>query len=108
MTPVNDFSILRLLGRLGDLGLRTLGTHLADVADGLALGRNGGVLGLLSLLSSLGGLLLLLVLLDGLRAGGGTGLGAHVTALLDHIEGSTNDGTLGLDVTASALLGDLL
>jgi hypothetical protein len=35
-------------------------------------------------------------------------LGSHGTALLDDIEGSTNDGTLGLDGTASSLLGSLL
>jgi len=90
------------------LGARTLGTHLADVPHGLALGGDGGVLGLLSLLSSLGGLLLLLVLLDGLLAGGAAGLGALGTLLLDHVQGSTNDGTLGLDGAARALLGDLL
>lgn len=97
-----------LLGGLGDSGLSTLRTLLADVADGLALGRESSVLRLLSLLGGLGGLLLLLVLLDGLGAGGGTGLGAHGALLLDHIEGGTNDGTLVLDGSPGALLGDLL
>lgn len=87
------------------LGGSTLGLHLADLGGALA---GSSVLGLLGLLGSSGGLLLLLGLLDGGIAGGGTGLGAHGTALLDHLERGTNDGTLSLDGTASALLGDFL
>lgn len=78
------------------------------MADGLALGGDGSVLGLLGLLDGSGGGLLLLALLDGGLAGGGTGLGALSAALLDQLEGGTNDGTLSLDGTASALLGDFL
>lgn len=92
-----------------DLLLRALGALLADdVAARLALGGLAGVLGLLGLLLGGGGGLLLLALLDGGGAGGGAGLGALVALLLDHIEGSTNDGTLGLDGPPGALLGDLL
>lgn len=91
-----------------NLDRRTLGTLLADVSRGLTLAGGGGSLGLVSLLGSGGRVLLLLALLDGLGAGGGSGLGSHGTALLDHIERGTNDGTLGLDGSARALLGDLL
>lgn len=98
----------RLLGSPRNPRGRTLGTLLADVPHGLALGGNGGVLSLLGLLGGLGGGLLLLALLDGLGAGGRAGLGALRALLLDHIEGSTDDATLGLDGTASALLGNLL
>ena len=91
----------------GGLGLdgRTLGAGLAD--DGTP-GTGLGVLDLVGLLYCRGGGLLLLALLDGLLAGGAAGLGPHRPALLDHIEGCTNDGTLGLDCAAGALLGDLL
>jgi hypothetical protein len=89
----------------GDLGGRALSTLLA--LDALTSGLSG-VLGLVGLLSLLGSSLLLLGILDGLLAGSGTGLGALVAALLDHIEGSTNDGTLGLDGTAGTLLSDFL
>lgn len=98
----------RLAGSGSNLNLRTLGALLAHVSLGLALGGGGSVLGLLGLLGSLGSGLLLLVLSDGLGAGGRSGLGAHRPALLDDLEGSTNDGSLGLDGTASALLGNLL
>ena len=96
-----------LLGGSGDLGLSTLGTLLADLSCGLALGGRG-VLGLLGLLGGGGGLLLLLALLDGGGAGGGAGLGALGALLLDHVEGGTDDGTLGLDGAAGSLLGDFL
>lgn len=99
-------SILTALGR--NLGSRTLGTLLALDPLGLALGGAGGVLGLLSLLLALRGGLLVLGVLDGLLAGGGAGLGALGAALLDHIEGSTDDGALVLDGAAGALLGNLL
>lgn len=89
----------------GRLGLRTLSTLLADDT---ALGGVGSSLGLLRLLSGGGSSLLLLGLLNGLSASSRAGLGAHGAALLDHIEGSTNDGTLGLDGAASTLLGNLL
>ena len=65
-------------------------------------------LGLLRPLLALGGSALLLASLDRLRAGCGTSLWAHGAALLDHIERCTNDGTLGLDLLATAGLGLLL
>jgi hypothetical protein len=86
---------------------RFLSTLLTTLLS-TTLGGTGGGLGLLSLLSALGSGLLLLSLLDGLLAGGSTGLGALVAALLDHIERGTDDGTLGLHDTASALLGNFL
>jgi len=92
----------------GDLGSSTLDLLLALDALSLALGSHGGVLGLLSLLLALGSGLLLLGLLNGGGTGSGTGLGAHATALLDHIEGGTDDGTLGLDDTAGTLLSNFL
>ena len=95
-----------LAGLGGDLGGRALSTLLALDALGTTLSSGG--LGLLGLLGGGGSSLLLLGLLDGLLAGGLTGLGALGAALLDHVEGSTNDGTLVLDNTAGALLGDLL
>lgn len=105
--PTQELIVLRGLTRLGlDLDGRTLSTLLAD--DAATGGTLGGALGLLSLLDGGGLLLLLLALLDGGETGGGAGLGAHGALLLDHIEGSTDDGTLGLDGAASALLGDLL
>lgn len=92
-------------GRL-HLGGGALGALLADLPG--ALGRRGGELGLLGLLGGGRGLLLLLALLDGLGAGGGAGLGADAALLLDHVEGGADDGSLGLDGAAGALLGDLL
>jgi hypothetical protein len=91
-----------------DLGLRALGALLANDALSLALGGGGGALGLLVLLAGGSGGLLLLGLLDGLRAGSGASLRSHGAALLDDIERSTNDGTLGLDGAAGALLGNFL
>jgi hypothetical protein len=81
---------------------------LADDALGLALGGGGGLLGLVGLLG--GGCLglLVLTLLDSLCAGGRAGLGSHGSLLLDDIEGRTDDGTLGLDGAAGALLGSFL
>ena len=67
-----------------------------------------GLLGLLSLLHALGGSALLLALLDGGLAGSRAGLGALCATLLDDVEGSTDDGTLGLDLAATAGLGGLL
>jgi len=98
--------LLRLAGAGLDLGGGALGALLADDAASAALAGRG--LGLLRLLGggSLG--LLLLALLDSGLAGGSTGLGPHGPLLLDDIEGSTNDGTLGLDGATSALLGGLL
>ena len=84
-----------------------LSTLLALDALTSTLGGVGGVLGL-SLLLALGSGLLLLALLDGLLAGGGTGLGALGAALLDNVEGSTDNGTLGLHDTAGTLLGNFL
>lgn len=77
-------------------------------AGRLASGALGGGLSLLSLLRALGSGTLLLALLDGGLAGSGAGLGALCAALLDHVEGSTNDGTLGLDLATAAGLGGLL
>lgn len=77
-------------------------------SSGLASGALGGSFGLLSLLNALGGGTLLLALLDGGLAGSRAGLGALCAALLDHVEGSTNDGTLGLDLATTAGLGGLL
>lgn len=71
----------------------------------------GGVsssLGLLCLLDALRGSALLLALLDRLSASGGAGLGALRAALLDHVQRSTDNGTLGLDGLAAAGLGLLL
>lgn len=91
-----------------DLLLSTLGTLLAHVSLGLALGGGGSALGLVGLLGGLNSSLLLLVGLDGLGASGRPGLGAHGAALLDDLERGTNDGTLGLDGAAGALLGNFL
>jgi hypothetical protein len=97
------------LTRLGsDFGSGTLSTLLALDALTSTLSSTGGGLGLVSLLLGLGGCLLLLGVLDGLLASGGTGLGALGAALLDNVEGGTDDGTLVLDDTASALLGNFL
>lgn len=77
-------------------------------SSALASGALSGSLGLLGLLNALGGSALLLALLDGGLAGSRAGLGALRAALLDDVEGSTNDGTLGLDLAAAAGLGGLL
>lgn len=74
----------------------------------LASGGLGGGLGLLGLLLALRSGALLLALLDGLLAGGRARLGALRAALLDHVERGTDDGTLGLDLAATAGLGGLL
>lgn len=89
--------------------LSTVGCTLLDVpSSGLAGGALGSGLGLLSLLHALGGSALLLALLDGGLAGSRAGLGALCATLLDDVEGSTDDGTLGLDLAATAGLGGLL
>lgn len=90
-----------------DLGCGTLGSLLGNLG-GLSTGGTGSRLGLLCLLLALGLGLLLLALLDGGGTGGLAGLGADGALLLDHVKGETNDGTLGLDGAAGALLGDLL
>ena len=96
-----------LTGLGGNLGSGALGTLLA--LDTALAGRGAGSgLGLLSLLLALGSGLLLLGVLDGLLASGGTGLGALASSFLDHVKGSTDDSTLGLDDTAGTLLGDFL
>jgi hypothetical protein len=97
-----------LLGPGLNLGLCALGSLLAYDALGLALGGSGGALGLLRLLLGSSRLLLLLALLDGLGASGRSGLGAHGSLLLDHIERGTDDGSLRLDCSAGSLLGHLL
>jgi hypothetical protein len=88
-----------------DLRSGSLSTLLGNL---LSTGSTGSVLGLLGLLLALSLSLLLLTLLDGLGTGGLAGLGTEGTLLLDHVKGKTNDGTLGLDGAAGALLGDLL
>lgn len=90
-----------------DLDRSTLGTLLA-LDTGLAGRGAGSGLGLLGLLLALGSSLLILGVLDGLLASGGTGLGALGSSFLDHVKGSTDDSTLGLDDTATTLLGDFL
>jgi hypothetical protein len=92
----------------GNLGGSTLCTLLALNTLGLALGGAGSGLGLLSFLAALRSGLLVLGVLDSLLAGGGTSFRALASSLLDHIKGSTDNGTLGLDNTASALLRDFL
>lgn len=97
------------LTRLGsDLGGGTLGALLALDALSSTLASRGGGLSLVGLLLALGSSLLLLGVLDGLLAGSGTGLGALRTALLDHVEGGTDDAALVLDGTAGTLLSNFL
>ena len=98
---------LEALRGLG-LPLRTLGTLLARDAAALALGSGGRDLGLLGLLGLCRRELLLLGLLDGLRARGGASLGALVALLLDDVERRTDNGTLGLHGAPGPLLGDFL
>jgi len=101
--------IISLAGGWLWLGGRALGALLAnDTAGGLTLGLAGSVLRLVGLLRGLRGGALLLALLDGLSTGSRAGLGTLGTALLDHIERGTNDGTLRLDLATSALGGLLL
>lgn len=107
-TPLSHFPQHSLTSISSGLGSRTLGTQLANISLGLALGSLSSGLGLVGLLGSGGGLLLVLAVLDGLGSGGGAGLRSHGAALLDHIEGSTNDSSLGLDGSAGSLLGNLL
>lgn len=95
-----------LAGLGGDLGSRALGTLLGGNALSTTLG--GSVLGLVGLLLGSGGGLLLLGVGDGLLASSLTGLGALGAALLDNVKGGTDDSTLVLHDTASALLGNLL
>jgi hypothetical protein len=103
----NQHSMRCLAGPGLDLGGSALRALLGDLG-GLAAGTGSGVLGLLSLLGRLGSSLLLLALLDGGGAGSVAGLGALGAALLDDVEGGTDDGTLVLDGAAGALLGNLL
>ena len=91
-----------------DLVRRTLRSLLALDPARLALGCTSCGLGLLRLLLALRRGLLVLALLDGCRACCGAGFWALCAALLDHVEGGSDDGALGLDGTASALLGDFL
>lgn len=107
--PEFSFTSIALLTALcGNLLRCTLSTLLALDAGGLTASGASCALGLLHLLLALSGSLLLLALLDGGLAGGGTGLWALRPAFLDHIERGTDDGTLVLNGAASALLGDLL
>lgn len=97
-----------LTGSSSDLLWRTLSTLLALDSCSLTLSTGSSRLGLLSLLCALGGSTLVLALLDSGLASSGTGLWSLVSSLLDNVEGSTNDGTLGLDGTARTLLGNFL
>lgn len=96
-----------LAGVGGHLGLSSLGALLArDPRSSLGSVRGG--LGLVGLLCRLGSGLLLLAGRDGGLAGSLTRLGALCAALFDHIERGADNGTLALDGTAGALLGDFL
>lgn len=97
-----------LAGSSLDLLAGTLGALLACNSRCLSLCCGTGALCLLSLLGggSLG--LLVLALLNRSGASSSTSLWALGAALLDHIEGSTDNGTLGLDCAAGALLGNFL
>lgn len=106
-TPPKNRQQVRLTRLGGNLGSGTLSTLLALDAR-LALGGAGSVLGLVGLLLALSSGLLLLGVLDGGLASGGTGLGALASSLLDHVKGSTDDSTLALDDTAGTLLSDFL
>jgi hypothetical protein len=97
-----------LTARSSNLLWSTLSSLLALDSGSLTLSGAGGGLGLLGLLDTLSSGSLVLVLLDGGLAGGGTGLWSLGSSLLDHIEGSTNDSTLGLNSTAGSLLGNFL
>ena len=97
-----------LTGSSSDLLWCTLSTLLALNSSSLSLGTGSSGLSLLGLLCALGGSALVLTLLDCGLAGGGTSLWSLGSSLLDDVEGSTNDGTLGLDGTAGTLLGNLL
>jgi hypothetical protein len=98
----------RLASPCLDLGCSTLGALLALDLRCLASSGGGGALGLLGLLLRLGGGLLLLAFGGGGLAGGGAGLGTLSAALLDDVEGGTDDSTLVLDCAAGTLLGDFL
>jgi hypothetical protein len=89
------------------LGGSALGTLLANFL-GLTPSGVGSGLCLFSLLLGLSCGLLLFALFDSGRAGGVAGFGTLGTALLDHIEGGTNNSTLVLDGTTSTFLGNFL
>jgi hypothetical protein len=74
----------------------------------LSLGCAGGGLRLLGLLYALSSASLLLAGCDGSLAGSLTGLWSLRSSLLNHVEGSTDDGTLVLNGTARALLRNFL
>ena len=77
-------------------------------SSGLTGSALHGSLGLLRPLLALCGSALVLASLDRLSAGCRTSLWALGAALLDHIERCTDNGTLGLDLLATAGLGLLL
>jgi len=79
-----------------------------NTTSGLAGSSFSSTLGLIRLLRTLSCRLLLLALFDSLRPCSRTGLRAHSPALLDHVERSTNDSTLRLDLTTAAGFGLLL
>jgi hypothetical protein len=80
---------------------------LADFLN-LTPSGTGGRLCLLGLLLGLGSGLLLLALFDSGSAGGVASFRTLGAALLDHIEGGTNNGALVLDGAARTLLGNFL
>jgi hypothetical protein len=98
------------LSRSGlDLRRRTLRTLLAgDATSSLSTSSLASILGLLCLPCALSRGLLLLALLDGSLASSSTCLWSLCAALLDHIEGCSDDGTLVLDRAAGAFLGNFL
>jgi len=97
-----------LTARGSNLLWSTLRTLLALNPTDLSLRCTRRVLRLLSLLCTLSRGSLLLALLDCGLSGSGAGFRAHRSSLLDHIEGGTDDGSLGLDCAAGSLLRDFL
>ena len=91
-----------------NLLLGTLRTLLAHNSSGLSLRCCSGRLCLLGLLRALCSVTLVLSFLDGGETGGGSGFWSLSSALLDDIEGGSNDGSLGFDGTAGSLLGYFL
>lgn len=100
---------LHLSGVGLDLHLGALGLLLGgDTTTGLATSGAGGGLCLVGLLLGFGGGLLVLGFLDGGQARCVTGFGALGSAFLDHVERGSDDGSLVLDGTSCAFLGNFL
>jgi len=95
-----------LTARSLDLLWSTLRTLFAR--DLLSLSSSCSRLGLLSLLRACSSSSLLLSFLDSSKSGGWSGLWSLSSSLLNHIEGSTNNGTLRLDCSAGSLLRNFL